>query len=97
MTKSLITGTFDYNSIEWILENSETAKRHKNKTTILAWLHTHVSGNQCNFLSSVDVHNHKTLESTFEQILTIVVEITNKGEMKNQTYDLDQPFQPKHP
>ena len=68
VTKSLITGTFDYNSIEWILENSETAKRHKNKTTILAWLHTHVSGNQCNFLSSVDVHMHKSMESTYLDI-----------------------------
>ena len=89
VTKSLFTGTFDYNSIEWILENSETAKRHK-KTTILAWLHTHVSGNQCNFLSSVDVHMHKSMESTFEQILTIVVEITKKGEKKHQAYDLTQ-------
>ena len=87
---SLIADTYGYDSVQWILQNSETAKIHQEKTAILAWLHTHVSGNQCNFLSSLDVHNHKALESTFDQILTIVVEITNRGELKHQAYDLTQ-------
>ena len=76
--------------MEWIMKNSDTAKNHPGEITILAWLHTHVSGNTCNILSSIDVHTHKGLESTFAQIVTIVVEITKKGQKKHQAYDLTQ-------
>ena len=38
----------------------------------------------------MDVHNHKGLETEFPHIVTIVVEITKRGEKKHQAYDLTQ-------
>ena len=87
---SLISGIENYDTLAWIMEKSETAKTHFGNTTILAWIHSHVNGNQCDFLSSIDVHNQRTLELTFGHIQCMVVEIDPKNPMKKAfcTYSL---------
>ena len=87
---SLISGIENYDTLAWIMEKSETAKTHLGNTTILAWIHSHVNGNQCNFLSSIDVHNQRTLELTFGHIQCMVVEIDPKNPKKKAscTYNL---------
>ena len=71
------------------MEKSLTAQNHPEGKTILAWIHSHVGGNKCDFLSSIDIHNHRTLEKTFGKMQSIVVEILNsKG--KSKVYNLTE-------
>ena len=71
------------------MEKSLTAQNHPDGKTILAWIHSHVGGNRCDFLSSIDVHNHRILEKTFGSIQSIVVEILDSTE-RFKVYNLTE-------
>ena len=77
-----------YDTMRWILFNSDIAKNHGQNATILAWIHTHVESNQCDFLSSIDVHNQRVLERSFPHIKAIVVELNRTDKVDQKFYEL---------
>ena len=57
----------------WIAEHSESFTSQRNPS-IVAWIHTHVNGNEC-FFSSIDVHTQFAYEKIFPDVLGCVVEL----------------------
>ena len=76
-------------SIQWIIEQSPCYQLQGNKSTIFAWVHSHVNGSKC-FLSSIDMHTQFVLQNNFPHILAIVVEIAPKGKVKNEYYQITE-------
>ena len=77
-----------YDTLRFILYKSDMWKRYGENTTILAWIHSHVETNQCDFLSSVDVHNQRVLEKSFPHIQAIVVELLHTERINHEFYIL---------
>lgn len=76
-------------SLQWIMEHSPCYHLQGNKSTILAWVHSHVNGSKC-FLSSIDMHTQFVLENNFPHILAIVVEIGPKDKVRNEYYQITE-------
>ena len=64
-----------YDTMRFILFESDVGKNYGENATVLAWIHSHVETNECNFLSSIDVHNQRALEQSLPHIQAIVVEL----------------------
>ena len=64
------------NSIEWILNYSETAKLYKDDVTILCWICSNENG--C-FLSSIDLHYQFLLQEQFHHIEAMVVHVSGNS------------------
>ena len=77
-----------YDTLRFILYDSDVKKLHGQNATILAWIHTHVESNHCDFLSSIDVHNQRVLEQNFPHIQAIVVELYNTQYVDHKIYEL---------
>ena len=75
-------------TMRFILYDSDISKDYGENTTILAWIHSHVETNQCDFLSSVDVHNQRVLEKSFPHIQAIVVELLHTERINHEFYIL---------
>ena len=63
----------NYDTMRYILNDSDIRKQHGENVTILAWIHSHVESNHCDFLSSIDVHNQRALLNSFPHMQAIVV------------------------
>ena len=77
-----------YDTMRFILYDSDIWKNYGENTTILAWIHSHVETNKCDFLSSVDVHNQRALEHSFPHIQAIVVELLHTERINHEFYIL---------
>ena len=74
--------------MRFILYDSDVGKNYGENATVLAWIHSHVETNECNFLSSIDVHNHRILEQSFPHIQAIVVELLGTEKINHEFYEL---------
>ena len=68
----------DYDTKDWILINSWTAKKYHGKQTIMARIHSVVNGKKFDRLSSNDVHIQSKLEKRFGHFHSIIVEIDHE-------------------
>ena len=75
-------------SSTYIMQETETAKKYHEKTSILAWVHSHIHPNRSNFMSSIDIHTHRGLEVHFGNVQTIIVGIGKNKEVDHEFYDL---------
>ena len=71
----LLTGIESTNSIEWILNFSETAILYKNDVTILCW----ITSNENGFLYSIDLHFQFMLEQQFNHIQAMVIQVSGNS------------------
>ena len=71
---------------EWIYQKSSASSRHGSKLQIVAWIHSHVRGIECN-LSSIDVHTHYFFKQVcgISGLLAMVFQVTDEDLVK--TYD----------
>ena len=72
------------------MEETATAKKYLEKTTILAWIHSHIHPNPSKFMSSIDLHTHRGLEVHFGNVQTIIVGVGKNKEMDHNFFDLTQ-------
>ena len=75
------------NSIEWILQYSETARIYKEDTTILCWIYSNENG--C-LMSSIDLHFQQLLEDKFCHIQAMVVEVSGNSVKNFEAYQLNK-------
>ena len=54
--------------------------KNNQRPVLLAWIHSHVQSVPCNF-SSVDVHTQHILSKIHDEILGLVVELKDNGEL----------------
>ena len=52
---------------------------------LMSWIHSHVQGVKCNF-SSVDLHTQHTFAKVYENILGLVVELTEAGQVEKYDF-----------
>ena len=74
-------------SVDWIKNNSTSGKKHKENSTILCWIISHVEQNS-SILSNSDLHNHFLLQKTFPHIQALIVNIAQTSLIKHQFYNL---------
>ena len=79
----------------WIQLHSDTFKKYGDSARIIAWMHTHVGGNEC-FFSSVDVHTQLSIQSNIPNAIGIVMEISEFNTLENVEYYKLSEFGVKH-
>ena len=83
------TGIDYLNSVDWIRKNSTTGKQHKENSTVLCWIQSHVEKTPSIF-SRNDLHYHYILQRSFPHIQAIIVDVANNSFIKHQVYNLTQ-------
>ncbi|XP_076799470.1 uncharacterized protein LOC143444200 [Clavelina lepadiformis] len=72
-------GSFGMETSVWIAEQSQTAKIHRSKTTVILWIHSHVQGSTCGY-TSIDVHTQfRYSRVMYPGIIGQVIEIKEDG------------------
>ena len=78
----------DYiHSVDWIIENTNTGKIHKENSTVLCWIHSHVNKKH-SYLSSDDLHYQYILQRIFPHIQAQVVDISGSKFLTQEFYIL---------
>ena len=77
-------------SFDFILQNSETAQQHEN-ITIMAWIHSNLFKNNDNdcYMSSKDLHYQFKLEKQFQNIQSIVIQVSGNHVKKYEMFKLN--------
>ena len=77
-------------SFDFIFQNSETAQQHEN-VTVMAWAHSNLYENNDSdcYLSSKDLHYQFKLEKQFQNIQSIVLQVSGNHVKKYEMFNLN--------
>ena len=75
--------------MDWIRKNSPSGKLHKENSTVLCWIQSHVEKTP-SILSSTDLHHHYILQRTFPHIQALIVDVAKNCIIKHQFFNLTQ-------
>ena len=70
-------------SLTWIFENFDS--EGKGNPHLICWIHSHVGGIKCGF-SSIDVHTQHTLSKIHDEVLGMVIELNEGGQIANHDF-----------
>ena len=71
------------------MKNSYTGKHHKENSTVLCWIHSHVEGKP-SYLSSIDLHYQDILQKTFQNIQGLIVNVSGNIWLSQEFYTLSE-------
>ena len=75
--------------MDWIRKNSPSGKHHKENSTVLCWIQSHVEKTP-SVLSSTDLHHHHILQRSFPHIQALIVDVATNSYIKHQFYNFTQ-------
>ena len=77
-------------SFDFIFQNSETAQQHEN-VTVMAWAHSNLYENNDSdcYMSSKDLHYQFKLEKQFQNIQSIVLQVSGNHVKKYEMFNLN--------
>ena len=77
-------------SFDFIFQNSETAQQHEN-VTVMAWAHSNLYKNNDSdcYMSSKDLHYQFKLEKQFQNIQSIVLQVSGNHVKKYEMFNLN--------
>ena len=72
----------------WIFENFDS--EGKGNPHLICWIHSHVGEIECGF-SSIDVHTQHTIAKIHKEVLGMVIELNESGQMvKYDFYEISR-------
>ena len=84
MTLNIFTGMNGMDSsLPWIFENFDS--EGKRNPHLICWIHSHVGGIKCGF-SSIDVHTQHTIAKIHDEVLGMVIELNESGQIANHDF-----------
>ena len=75
--------------MDWIRKYSPSGKHHKENSTVLCWIQSHVEKTP-SILSSTDLHHHHILQRSFPHIQALIVDVATNSYIKHQFYNITQ-------